>query len=63
MYPHNHFKHDSCSPARQAWAKCETVSVIKQSIIGLNLKLSYPDIGCHTEVKSPSLSWYLNITE
>ena len=42
-------------------AECDTSSVFKQGLIGMNSEFSFSLIRCHTQVKEFSLSYYLSI--
>ena len=43
-------------------ARCDTRSMLKWSLIGLNSKLSFYKTGSHSKVKEPSLPYNLPIT-
>ena len=43
------------------WAECNTRSILKQSLIGLNSEFSFFWTGCRTKVKEHSLPYYLPI--
>ena len=40
---------------------CNTKSIFKESLTGLNSEFSLSYTGCHTKVKEPSLPFYLLI--
>ena len=41
--------------------ECETTSIFKLSLTGLNSEFSFSEASCHTKVKEPSLPYYLSI--
>ena len=46
-----------------ALAGCDTRSIFKRSLIGLNSEFSFSYTGCPTKVKEPNMSYYIAITE
>ena len=49
-------------PNSSARAECDTKSVFKWGLTGLNSETSLPLTGWHTKVKEPNLPYYLHIT-
>ena len=47
-----------CFTNPSAWAWCETKSIFKWSLTGMNLKFSFFQAGCHIKVKEPNLLYY-----
>ena len=43
------------------WAGCDTRSIFKEFLTGLNSEFSFSYTGCHTKVKELSLPYYLSI--